>query len=70
MATRVLLTLAVLALYALHQDFWNWHTARPLVCGFLPIGLAYHAAFCVAASMLMWLLTRLAWPAHLEDWQR
>ena len=40
---HVLLTIATLTLYALHQDIWFWRTARPLVFGFLPIGLVYHA---------------------------
>ena len=53
-------------LYALHQDVWFWRTARPLLFGFLPVGLAYHGAYCVAAAMLMWTLTRVAWPHHLE----
>jgi hypothetical protein len=63
---RVLLTCAVLLLYALHQDVWFWSAARPLVLGFLPIGLAYHAAYTVACVVLMALLVRVAWPAHLE----
>jgi hypothetical protein len=70
MLSRSLLTLAIVALYALHQDTWNWRTAHPLLFGFLPIGLAYHAGFCIAAAGLMWLLTRVAWPAHLEDRRR
>jgi hypothetical protein len=65
--TRILLVLAIAALYLLHQDFWFWRTAHPLVFGFLPIGLAYHALYCLAASLLMWMLTRIAWPAHLES---
>ena len=67
MSTRILLTLAIAALYALHQDVWFWRDARPLVFGFLPVGLAWHAAYCVAVSLLMVWLTRTAWPAHLED---
>jgi len=63
--TRLLLA-AVAALFLLHQDFWFWRTARPLVFGFLPVGLAYHAGYCVAAALLMWLLTSAAWPHHLE----
>jgi hypothetical protein len=63
---RALLVLAVAALYVLHQDVWLWRTARPLVFGFVPIGLFYHAAFSVAASLLMWLLVAHAWPSHLE----
>ena len=66
MLSRILLTVAVVALYALHQDVWNWRTAHPLIFGFLPIGLAYHAAFCVTAAALMWLLTRFAWPVLSE----
>jgi hypothetical protein len=58
---------AVVLLYLLHQDFWFWHEARPLVFGFLPIGLFYHAAFTVASSGVLWLLVKLAWPAHLEQ---
>jgi hypothetical protein len=64
---RALLTLAVLALYALHQDVWFWRDARPLVFGFLPIGLFYHACFSVAAALLMGLLVAHAWPEHLEE---
>ena len=66
MTSRLLLAAAIVALYALHQDVWFWRTARPLVFGFLPIGLAYHAAYCLAAAALMWVLTTLAWPASLE----
>ena len=36
--------IAVLVLALLHQDFWLWDDAT-LVAGFLPIGLAYHAAY-------------------------
>ncbi len=57
---------AVVLLYVLHQDVWFWRDARPLVFGFLPIGLFYHAAFTVLCSGVLWLLVRVAWPAHLE----
>jgi hypothetical protein len=59
--------LLVAALYVLHQDIWFWRTARPLVFGFLPIGLAYHAAFTLASAGLLWLLTATLWPSHLES---
>jgi hypothetical protein len=62
----LLLTLLVLAVYALHQDFWNWKKADPLVFGFLPIGLAYHAAYSLLASITMAVLVKFAWPKHLE----
>jgi hypothetical protein len=64
---RWLLVLAVAVLYVLHQDIWFWRTARPLVFGFMPVGLAYQAAFSVAAAGVLWLLVRVAWPQHLED---
>lgn len=63
---KLLLVLAVIALYVLHQDFWNWRTAYPLVFGFIPIGLFYQGCFAVAASLLMWMLVKFAWPGHLE----
>ena len=59
------LTLAVLLLYLLHQDFWFWRDAR-LVFGFLPIGLAYHALYCLACTALMWALVKFAWPTELD----
>lgn len=64
---RIFLLIAVAALYILHQDIWFWRTARPLVFGFMPIGLFYHACFSLAASLLMWMLVKFAWPAHLES---
>jgi hypothetical protein len=64
---RTLLVIAVVVLYVLHQDVWFWRTAHPLVFGFIPIGLFYHACFSVAASLLMWLLVKHAWPSHLEE---
>jgi hypothetical protein len=63
---RPLLALAVIVLYVLHQDIWFWRTARPFVFGVMPIGLFYHACFLVAASLLMLLLVKFAWPSHLE----
>ena len=58
---------AVALLYVLHQDVWFWREARPLVFGFLPIGLFYHAAFTVASAGVLWLLVTFAWPTHLDD---
>jgi hypothetical protein len=63
---KALLILAVLIVAILHQDVWFFRTARPLVFGFLPVGLAYHAAYSVLAALLMWLLVRQAWPSRLE----
>lgn len=63
---RALLLIIVGALYILHQDSWFWRTAHPLVFGFLPIGLFYHACYAVATAVVMWILVRFAWPSHLE----
>ena len=63
---RWLLVLAIVTLYVLHQDWWFRDSARPLVFGFLPIGLFYHAVFLVVAALLMGLLVRYAWPTKLE----
>src|SRR5437868_7415261 len=64
---RFLLCILVVVLYALHQDLWFWRTARPLLFGFLPIGIWYHLGFTIAVSLVMWLLIKQAWPAHLEE---
>jgi hypothetical protein len=64
---RLTLVGLVIALYALHQDVWLWRAARPLVFGFLPVGLFYHVCYTLAVALVMWLLVRLAWPAHLEE---
>ena len=63
----LLLTLLVIAVYALHQDSWNWTKAEPLVFGFLPIGLAYHAGYSILATITMAVLVKFAWPKHLES---
>ena len=62
---RILLVVAVAALYILHQDIWFWRSSY-LVFGFIPIGLFYNACFSAAAALLMWLLVTFAWPSHLE----
>lgn len=64
---KVLLTLLVVTVYLLHQDCWNWRKYEPLVFGFVPIGLAYHAGFSILAAVMMWVLVKFAWPKDLED---
>ncbi|MBL9136397.1 MAG: DUF3311 domain-containing protein [Verrucomicrobiales bacterium] len=67
--THLLLMLWVTVVYLLHQDVWNWSKVEPLVFGFLPIGLAYHVAYSLVASLTMYLLVRFAWPefANTDD---
>jgi hypothetical protein len=64
---RALLLILVGALYVLHQDFWFWRAARPLVFGFIPIGLFYHACYTVVTAMVIGVLVKYAWPSHLEE---
>ena len=64
-----LVYLLAVVLIVLHQDFWNFGEVKPLVFGFLPIGLAYHAAFSCACAVLMFLLVKFAWPTHLERYE-
>ena len=60
------LALLVGIVILLHQDYWNW-TDKTLVLGFIPIGLAYHAAYAVVATITMAILVKYAWPYHLEE---
>jgi hypothetical protein len=59
---KLLVTLSALILYLLHQDFWFERQVRPLAFGFLPVGLAYHAAYTLAAAVLMLAAVKLTWP--------
>ena len=56
-----------IALFVLHQDFWLWDD-QSLVLGFMPIGLAYHAVFSIAAALLWTGAVKFAWPSDIEAW--
>ena len=60
---RRVLAASLAALFVLHQDAWLWRDPR-LVLG-LPVGLAYHVAFCVAASVVLALAVRWGWPREV-----
>jgi hypothetical protein len=66
---HTLALIALLVFVGLHQDFWLWDDAR-LVMGFLPAGLAYHAAYSVITAGLWALIVRYAWPAGLDEADR
>ncbi len=51
----------------LHQDTWNWDKAD-LVFGFLPVGLAYHAAYSVVVALFWAFVVKVNWPTWLEAW--
>jgi hypothetical protein len=61
---KKLLYLGLFVLYLLHNDLWLWNDGR-MIAG-IPVGLLYHIAFCVAASVMMFLLVRYSWPNYLE----
>lgn len=61
---RRLLYAALLLLFLLRHDLWLWHDAG-LVWG-LPVGLVYHAGFCLVTAAVMALLVRFAWPDDLD----
>ncbi len=63
---KFLLFLLIALVYVAHQDLWNWKKSDPLVFGFLPAGLAYHAGYSVLCAAMMALLVKVAWPKHLE----
>lgn len=64
---KFILFLLVALLYAAHQDVWNWRKADPMLFGFLPPGLAYHAFYSIAAAVMMAVLVRFAWPKKLDE---
>ena len=63
----LLVWIGAVVLFCLHQDLWFWSDRR-LIFGFLPVGLAYHAGFSMAAAALWAFAVRSAWPHHLEAW--
>ena len=62
---RNVIVFLVVVLAVLHQDVWYWDDPR-LVLGFLPVGLAYHAAYSVMCGIVWALAVRFAWPDELE----
>lgn len=62
---RVLVGAYMVGLLFLHQDFWLRDDAS-LVLGFLPASLAYHILYTMLAALGWFLVTRFAWPHHLE----
>ncbi len=59
--TRII-WIGVIVLIILRQDFWFWNDPS-LVLGILPIGLAWQIAISIAAAILWFAATKIAWPA-------
>lgn len=55
----------LILLYLLHNDYWLWDDAC-LIGGF-PAGLLYQIVYCFAASIMMILLVKFAWPKDLDE---
>jgi hypothetical protein len=64
---KLLLFLFIVAVYVAHQDIWNWGKSEPMLFGFLPPGLSYHAAYSIGTAVMMFILVKVAWPKHLEQ---
>jgi hypothetical protein len=65
--SSLVFVIVFVVLAILHQDFWNWDSAK-LVFGFMPIGLAYHAAYSLVAAAFWGIVMKVAWPHDLEEW--
>lgn len=63
---RTWIYLLVILLAIFHQDFWLWNDVR-LVFGFMPVGLAYHALYSVAAALIWALTAQRAGPDRTEQ---
>ena len=53
----------ILLLLVLHHDFWFWEDAR-LVWGCIPVGLFYHMALSLLATLVWLYCVTLAWPGE------
>lgn len=62
---RVVLALGI-ALAILHQDWW-FQSDSSVVMGFIPVSLFYHLCFSVAVAGLWGLMSKFAWPTHIEE---
>jgi hypothetical protein len=51
--------------YLLHNDLWFWDNPT-LILG-IPVGLFYHALYCLVASIMLYLLIKYAWPKFVEE---
>jgi hypothetical protein len=68
-ARRGLAIALVVLLTILHHDAWLWDDAT-LVADFLPVGLAYHAAFSLVASLVWLVVVYLVWPSSDDtEWE-
>ena len=62
-----LIVVVFVILAVLHQDVWNWDNGD-LIMGFIPVGLAFHAGYSIAAAVFWACVVKFAWPTRLEVW--
>ena len=62
-----LIVVVFVILAVLHQDVWNWDNGD-LIMGFIPVGLAFHAGYSIAAAVFWACVGKFAWPTRLEVW--
>jgi hypothetical protein len=64
-SVKKLLYLVIVIVYLLHNDLWFWDDPT-LIMG-IPVGLFYHVLYCFAASILLFLLIKFAWPHFVDE---
>ena len=64
---RILVIGLIILLAILPPDWWWWDEKEPLVLGFMPIGLAWHAGISLAAGLVGLLAVMFCWPAHRDE---
>jgi len=57
---------SIVLLAILHQDAWWWNSIDPLLFGFIPIGLAWHAFVSIAAGILWAMAVKYCWPEDVD----
>ena len=63
---KQLVWVLIILLMILHQDVWLWQRYNPLVLGFIPIGLAWHAGISISAAVVGLLAARYCWPVDVD----
>ncbi|MCH2363075.1 MAG: hypothetical protein MK479_00695 [Planctomycetes bacterium] len=64
---RTLVIALIILLAILHHDWWWWDAKEPLVLGFMPVGLAWHAGISLAAGLVGLVAVKFCWPDHLDE---
>ncbi len=63
---RKLVYLLIVALAVLHHDVYWWHSHKPLLFGFVPVGLAHHVGISLGAGLVGLLAVKFCWPDGVD----